>query len=132
MDGVGSAWRGPHCRRVSTCRPFHNHILLSSCDSLADPTLPPPIPTRLPRSTIAFTLNLHTSHSTTLSQAYQIATSQFIKLRAINEIANYAAEEEALAYSTDGTGRSGSKSTKSGKEGSSRKAFVRTPLLFLR
>jgi hypothetical protein len=71
----------------------------------------------VPRSTIAFTINLHNYHSQTLSQAYQIATREFIKLRAINEIANFAAEEEAFAYSaSSGEGK--------GAEGSSRKAFV--------
>jgi hypothetical protein len=74
-------------------------------------------PLVVPCSTIAFTINLHNYHSQTLSQAYQIATRDFIKLRAINEIANFAAEEEAFAYSaSSGEGK--------GAEGSSRKAFV--------
>jgi hypothetical protein len=60
-------------------------------------------------------INLHENHNVTLSQAYQVATRQFIRLRAINEIANFAAEEEALAYGQDVRG-----------SGSSRKAFVRT------
>jgi hypothetical protein len=65
------------------------------------------------RSTIAFVINLHEHHNVTLSQAYQLATSQFIRLRAISEIANFAAEEEALAYGENAR-----------RTGSSRQAFV--------
>ena len=64
---------------------------------------------------------MHEHHSITLSQAYQIATAQFIKLRAIDEIARFAAEEEALAYEGSDAG------VDVKRDGSSRKAFVRTP-----
>lgn len=112
MDGIEAEGRGAYRRRVSLCAPPCN---------LTPPTLfihhPSNHPIILPCSTIAFTINLHNFHSQTLSQAYQIATREFIKLRAINEIANFAAEEEAFAYSaSSGEGK--------GAEGSSRKAFV--------
>jgi hypothetical protein len=55
----------------------------------------------LDSSTIAFVINLQAHQNLTLSQAYQTATRQFIKLRAIGEIANFAAEEEAIAYGED-------------------------------
>lgn len=47
-----------------------------------------------------------------MSQAYDVATREFIKLRAVGEIANFAAEEELLAYG------------ESEKSLPSRKAFV--------
>ena len=111
MDRVEAEGRGTYRRRVSLRAP--------PCD-LTPPTsniTHTEYPLVVPCSTIAFTINLHNFHSQTLSQAYQIATREFIKLRAINEIANFAAEEEAFAYSaSSGEGK--------GAEGSSRKAFV--------
>ncbi|KAK4684339.1 small subunit ribosomal protein S23, partial [Tremellales sp. Uapishka_1] len=44
---------------------------------------------------IAFTLNLHHSKKLPLSKAYEVATSEFIELRASHEMATIAAEIEA-------------------------------------
>ena len=123
MDRVETAWRRSYRGRVSIV--LYPHRLLSivyqtlrlilhcsshSCLCLA-----------CKYSTIAFVINMHEHHSITLSQAYQIATAQFIKLRAIDEIARFAAEEEALAYEGSDAGFDVK------RDGSSRKAFVRAP-----
>lgn len=111
MDRVETEGGGTYRRRVSLRAPSCDLIPHSSSITSTDHSF------AVPCSTIAFTINLHNFHSQTLSQAYQIATREFIKLRAINEIANFAAEEEAFAYSaSSGEGK--------GAEGSSRKAFV--------
>lgn len=49
-------------------------------------------------STIEFVINLHEHHGLSLASAYRKATSDFVNLRAINEMAQYAAEQEALYY----------------------------------
>lgn len=49
-------------------------------------------------STIEYVINLHEHHGLSLASAYRKATSDFVSLRAINEMAQYAAEQEALYY----------------------------------
>lgn len=49
-------------------------------------------------STIEYVINLHQHHELSLALAYRKATSDFVRLRAINEMAQFAAEQEAVYY----------------------------------
>ncbi|KAJ9092507.1 hypothetical protein QFC19_008720 [Naganishia cerealis] len=49
-------------------------------------------------NTIEYVINLHAHHGHSLASAYRKGTSDFVSLRAINEMAQYAAEQEAVYY----------------------------------
>lgn len=74
------------------CCNYYERIILTSCPKLPYPPHP--------HSVIAFTLHLSSpSNSRTplpLSQSYALATTQYTRLRAIEEVAQLAREEERL------------------------------------
>jgi small subunit ribosomal protein S23 len=49
-------------------------------------------------SCVQFTLSLHRYHDVPLTQAYTIATKEFVKLRGAHELATQAAQAEARAH----------------------------------